>query len=73
MEIANKQAVESERYVLKAAGYDSYKRAEVEKQNLANIDQRVAQLDLIMNLFEQAEKRAAEVKAAEQKPAEPAK
>lgn len=58
MEIANKQAVESERYVLKAAGYDAYKRAEAEKQNLANIDQRIAQLDLLMNLFGQAEKAA---------------
>ena len=63
MDIANKQAVESERFVLKAAGYDSYKRQEAEKQNLANIDQRVAQLDLIMNLFEQAEKREAEAAA----------
>lgn len=73
MDIANKQSVEGERFVLKAAGYDAYKRAEAEKQNLANIDQRVAQLDLIMNLFEQAEKKAAEQKTAEAaKPAEAA-
>ena len=67
MEIAtNKDAVLNEMMQLKAAGYDY-------QEQLGDIKKRIAQLQLLLNLFDQAEKRTAEQKAEEAaKPAEAA-